>query len=144
MLPLYLDRTANQRFSVCLAEIPILDPATATRFTNGTCLTYPGEALRRFDSTVAQLLSVTLGLSFLFDVSPHLPSDQWVPLRLEVQPDGKARVFLNGSLVASPALLVRTGSGDWRVMLKGASVETELVVRNVSVWEGLLTGADGN
>ncbi len=139
---LALTRRERQRFEVCLAEAR--EPLTASGPwpTNGVCFLYPGDELNHFDPGAARLFFSSVRVGALLDVRPFLPSQDWVSLRMEVQSDGKVLVFLNGTLVAAPNLSVRPGSADWRVALRGASLDTQVLVRGINLWEGL-TAVEG-
>jgi hypothetical protein len=132
-----LTRRARQRISFCLGESSDLLSAQGPWFTNGVCFQYPAAELVHFDPGTALLSFYSIGVGFQFDVSSALPSQNWIPLRMEIQPDGMVRLFLGGALAAAPDLPVRPGSDDWRVVLGGASLDTEVLVRNVNMWEGL-------
>ncbi len=76
-------------------------------------------------------------LSYEVVVSPHLPSDDWVHLALQVRPDGFATVFVNREMVfQSEIRLEGHATAGWKIELAGASVDTELLIRNLTLWRG--------
>ena len=61
----------------------------------------------------------------------------WVHLALQVRADGATSIFLNRELVHEAAERMDVDGGRlWRIDVSGASVDTELRIRNLSLWRG--------
>jgi len=74
-------------------------------------------------------------------VDPALRLGQWHRLRLQVFPDGRCGVALDGHPLGrdeSPAVLDRL----YRVVLQGKSVRTKILVGRLEVWEGVRGDVD--
>jgi hypothetical protein len=133
-----ITRKDRQRVGVCLEEVPrgeIREPYEP----NGArvCFRYPvsENAKRRDDLGI-----VTVGQSlwgYEVDVSTHLPSEEWVHLAMSVRPDGRVTIFLGREVVfLSEQRLAIRPDRVWRIQLSGSSVDTELLVRNLTIWRG--------
>jgi DNA-binding SARP family transcriptional activator/KaiC/GvpD/RAD55 family RecA-like ATPase len=100
-------------------------------------LNYPSTEDLRFDPSE---ISAGFGTGeqqsvFLRDV---LPTHDWVHLALQVRPDGVTQIYVNRELVLTSRLRVDLDPEErYRIVLVGAAVDTELHVRNVSLWEGV-------
>ena len=71
------------------------------------------------------------------DLEPHLPSDDWFEVALQFRPDGVVSAWVNREHVGtSPLHLHELETTRWRLQLIGSSWETEVLVRNLRVWEG--------
>ena len=98
---------------------------------------YPAAEEMRFDPAE---VNATFGIDehnsiFLPDV---LPTEDWVHAAFQVRPDGYLQLFVNHQLVATSALRVDLQPDQrFRISLTGAAVGTELLVRNLSLWEGV-------
>lgn len=134
-----LSRPDRQRLDLCLDDADPPADSVATRDwaawsrRSHWCFRYPALELSEFDSTVASLHS---GPALeLFDVGAFLPSNEWVHLALQVRPDGYAALYLNRQHIGTSQLrIVDFNDRQWRVQLRGASVDTELLVRDLVVW----------
>jgi DNA-binding SARP family transcriptional activator len=137
---LRLGRADRQRLSVCLWEdgsgargpsgMPLMP-------LNRFCLQYPSDEQLKFREDLAAVLSGSLSGLREFSVDPFLPSDDWVHVALQVRADGATSVFLNRRLASRPAGRLDLESGqEWRINLYGASVDTDLWVRNLTLWRG--------
>jgi hypothetical protein len=97
---------------------------------------HPGQELERFDP---RILGVNVNrFSFMFPLPPEANPGDWMRFALEVQPDGQVTVRVNGTTAGSVPLHLDIQPGDeWRLAITGASVDTELVVRDLLVWRGV-------
>lgn len=98
--------------------------------------TYPGRELERFDP---RTLSVTLGsFSFPLPLPAEAEPGEWMRFSLEVRPDGEVSVRVNGSVAGTVPLHLAVAPGEeWHLQVSGASMDTELVVRDLLVWRGV-------
>lgn len=131
-----LSRTDHQWIGLCLVEGPHPSPGESTlefppRFRQSQCFHYPGGELDRFDSR-----AVTLG-DYLRRFPDVLPTDDWVHVGIQLDSDGETAFLLDRRIAFTLPTLVDVGPGTrWRVMILGASEDTELLVRDLRVWEG--------
>jgi hypothetical protein len=69
--------------------------------------------------------------------APDLPSPDWVHIALQLRPDGTFTVFVNRKLVSQSRYPLQDFKEfRWKIELGGASVDTELLVRNLTLWRG--------
>jgi hypothetical protein len=143
---LRLGRTDRQRLSVCLWEdgqearspsgMPLMP---LDRF----CFGYPSDEQLKFREDLASVLSGPFAGRREFSVARFLPSDDWVHLALQVRADGATSVFLDRHLASSPTGRLDLAPGqEWRINLYGASVGTDLWIRNLTLWRGERFDAD--
>jgi hypothetical protein len=135
-----LRRTDREHVHVCLSEedpesidsrgIPI---SRATEF----CLGYPSHEQLKFRADLARVAASPLSPPQEFSVAPALPSDDWVHVALQARADGTTSVFLNRQLAFKPTgrLNLQSG-GNWSIRIQGASVGTDLWIRNLTLWRG--------
>jgi hypothetical protein len=137
---LRLGRTDRQRLSVCLYEDQsgARGPAGMLLMPlNRFCLQYPSDEQLKFRDDLAMVLSGSVSGLREFSVAPVLPSDEWVHVALQVRADGATSIFLNRRLTATPAGRLDLAPGQkWRINLYGASVDTDLWIRNLTLWRG--------
>ena len=133
-----LNGREGQRFQLCLQDIPLAD-RTAQRVDyerlpiNGyTCLMHPeprdgGESISLSAGFATQRLHLP----------QYLPSDDWIHVALQVRGDGEVTLVVNREPVARAAVhLSRASDAQWRVTLFGAGYGSELLVRQLRVWQG--------
>jgi DNA-binding SARP family transcriptional activator len=136
-----LTRRDKQWIFLCLVESE--PPASDTGIelmdlpiTQRSCFRYPAGALgsMRADQATIHARSAPNRTTV---VSPHFPSDDWVHVAMQMRPDGETAFFVNREGVGTAPLRAENGPGtEWRVMLLGASWETQVLVRNLRLWEG--------
>ena len=135
-----LGRTDRQRVEVCLWEDApgTIDPGgIPTSPLNEFCFGYPSGEQLKFREDLARVRSGPLSGNTEFSAAPALPSDDWVHIALQVRADGTTSVFLNRRLATQPRTRVRLDpGGEWIIRLFGASVDTDLWIRNLTLWRG--------
>lgn len=110
--------------------------APGTGWGAGLTVMYPGRELERFDP---RTLSVTVG-SFGFPLPLPVEAEpgEWMRFALEIRPDGEVSLRVNGSVAGSVPLHLEVAPGEeWHLQVSGASVDTELLVRDLVVWRGV-------
>ena len=129
----FTDRRDRQSLSVCVMR----EPGSAEQGRRqGACMKYPWGELAHFDPRTVGVHYRHLGVAWTFPV-PTDPSADWTHVALQVRPDGRVSLYWNRELVDRPELPLRIPAGSrWIVELAGASVETELLVRNLTLWRG--------
>jgi DNA-binding SARP family transcriptional activator len=111
---------------------------TGAEIRDRPCLRYPRGELARFDPGALELRATSQFPGTKLDASHRLPSSDWVHVALGLRADGHLSAYLNRELVGSAPVRVQNGPDTrWRVLLLGSSWETEVLVRNLTVWEGL-------
>lgn len=136
-LPLH--RADRERIGVCLFED---SPSYSTRPSvrrpsNRLCLNYPSAEQSKFRSDLALVWSGPQTERLERSVSPALPSDDWVHLALQIRADGKTSILLERSLwVPTDGRVTIDPEKLWRIEFHGPSVDTQLLIRNVTVWRG--------
>jgi hypothetical protein len=101
------------------------------------CFVVPGQILTKYQADRALFLVRDNRYFHQVDVGRWFPSEDWVHVALQVRADGAPSLFLNREHVVSSQFKLPISEEDsWRVMLAGASVDTELLVRNLVVWRG--------
>jgi DNA-binding SARP family transcriptional activator/energy-coupling factor transporter ATP-binding protein EcfA2 len=133
-----LTRRLGQRFQLCLQDIPLPDPAVqrvdylGLPINEGTCLVYPDGRLG------AQAVSFADGFAYQrVDLPPHLSSDDWIHLGLQVRGDGQVMMVLDREVAAEGVVRLSSDPGSqWRISLTGEALGTELLVRQLRVWQG--------
>lgn len=139
---LSLSRSDRQRLGVCLSEVE--PPAAGSSrhssewvYGPGFCFFYPGRELAKFDPREGMLSLTFLGYTRTVELPPYFPTEEWVSLSLQLQPDGTASVLVDRQPVAEmPLPLAADYEGMWRVWITGASVDTELLIRDLALWRG--------
>ena len=108
------------------------------------CLQYPrGEQVKR-DPTALSVSYRPVGGG----EAVHLPDDfntnSWTRFALEIQPDGRVALYVNRELLHILDTPIPLRPGDtWRILLAGASVDTQLYVRSLTVYTGPSPGMPG-
>lgn len=133
-----LSTRSGQRFNLCLQDIPLLDQQVqrvdypGLPINWGTCLSYPDgrlgdQAFTFVDGFAFQRLALPEGLS----------SDDWIHLGLQVRGDGQVRMVLDRQVVAEGVVRLTSDPGSqWRISLFGEALGTELLLRQLRVWQG--------
>lgn len=132
-------RRTGQRILLCLHDVIPPDP-TASQVHHpdlpigaNTCLLYPDVRLGEEVMT----LQVAGFASQRIRLPEHLPSDDWIHLGLQVRADGRVTLIVNREPVAEGVVrLSGTPTSQWRVALSGEGLDTELLMRHFSVWQG--------
>jgi len=128
----------GQRFQLCLQDVPLPDRGVqrvdhlGLPIIQGTCLVYPDGRLG------AQAVSFADGFAFQrVDLPPHLSSDDWIHLGLQVRGDGQVMMVLDREVVAEGVVRLSSAPGSqWRIAFYGEALGTELLVRQLRVWQG--------
>lgn len=132
--------TRRDRQQLILAFIKPRWSADSTAFDFGVAegyvsVHYPADELDRFDE---QAVGFNIGgYGFTGLVPSSFESAVWNQLTLQIQPDGVVGIWVNGEYANAGQLSIdkRIPSG-WRLAILGASVDTELLVRDLIVWRG--------
>jgi DNA-binding SARP family transcriptional activator len=131
----HLPLTRRDRQGFDLTLLPHVEEAGASRPAS-VYLAYPGEELERFDPRSIKVL--VNGFPFTLTLPEQADPQDWIRFSVGIRPDGKVEVAVNGEPREDIPLHVEMGEqGEWAVQLAGASVETDLMVRDLVVWRGL-------
>jgi hypothetical protein len=119
-----------------LAEPPPRDWRGA--YLHGSiCIRYPGDENVKFDRREARVIFNGFGHWELFTLPEDMDPSDWVHLALQIRPDGTVTTWVNHSYAHEARARLPIAEGSlWRVYLSGASVDTHLHVRSVTVWPG--------
>lgn len=134
-----MTRSDRQRWDLCLlssdADTVLL---SAERYS---CLVYPLGELAKLDRARAALSRQGV-LPRVLDTG-DLGDDQWHHVALQVRADGETSVVVDRQvvLVTRDAFPIRADL-DWRVGIHGHAVDTEMYVRDVTLWEGIRYSTD--
>ena len=145
---LLLNRDDRQRITLCLdsgsgeweAGARILEEVSLLEAQPGgqsICVTYPnGELdLRRPDEMTLRLGALVVSDRIL--VAPSMGSGAWTSLALQLGPDGTVEIFVDHVLVhTSRWKALFDADARWRVVIAGAAVDTQLLLRNLTVTRG--------
>jgi len=130
-------RTSRQRLHVCLDDggaWPDLDgTGQGTRY----CVKYPESEDDAFDPGRGALYRGDLAVEEPVRFDDPEWSSEWHRLALQIQPDGALRLVADGEELTRSRWPVRFEGTEWRVVLAGAAVETQLLYRNLEVWRGV-------
>lgn len=138
-----LMRVDRQRIGICLEHAEGDPPSERDedfghRPGQSLCLQYPAGEFERFDPLEARVRYQHTGLAEFVGLPEDFSSSTWTHLALQVRPDGVVSVVANRQFVRQVGLRVGVDTDAlWRVRLYGASVDTHLYVRNLTVWRGL-------
>ena len=137
-----LTQTDRQRIDFCVqpegipgpdGEGPFMGPSTRLAY----CLRYPAQEQVKFDAREMEAYYRRNGLADRVRLATEIDSSEWTRFALEIQPDGQVALYVNQRLVRALAvpLVIEPGS-RWRIQLSGASENTELLVRSLTVYSG--------
>jgi hypothetical protein len=134
-----LTRPDRQRVQLCLIQgEPPAGPArhdpVEWDFEVQVCMVRPAGELRTLrPSGVGFKAAIWHELDF-----PDLfPTDDWVHFGLQLRPDGEVTFIVDRRPVwVDPILMDNAPGSRWRIMVIGASVDTEAFVRDLVLWEG--------
>jgi DNA-binding SARP family transcriptional activator len=141
-----LTRNDRQRVYVCLkGRVAQADSMTqeAGQYDREFCFQYPSTELSKRKPDVFRVSAGVGYFAYEESAAPELPSNDWTHLALQVRSDGTYKIFVNRSEVfefqnpwgIDPNL-------EWRIELAGASLDTELLIRNLTLWRGERFGVD--
>jgi hypothetical protein len=142
-----LTRSDRQRIALCIQpaeiELPSGDLAyLGTRRDQAYCLQYPAREQVKFDPLDSSITYYTLGSEDFVRLPEDFDPSQWTQFALEIQPDGQAGLYVNQELLqALPTPVIMTPGRLWRILLIGASADTYLHVRSVTVYSGTSAAA---
>lgn len=144
---LLLNRDDRQRIVLCLdsgsgtwagarilEEVSLLEPQPGGQ---EICVTYPRGELdtRRRDEMT--LVLGALSAETAVPVAPSMGSGAWTSLALQLGPDGTIEIFVDHVLVhTSRWKALFDADARWRVVIAGAAVDTQLLLRNLTVTRG--------
>lgn len=139
-----LNRRDKQRFSVCLQEVR---PGESGSGTEGEvewvvvgrdfCVQHPVGMLSKYRDDLIFVRGAPYRVAHEVDATPHLPSDDWIHVALQVRPDGIGSVILNREVVFETSyVLTGHDTSLWTITLDGAGVDTELLFRDITLWRG--------
>jgi DNA-binding SARP family transcriptional activator len=134
-----LTRRDRQQVNVCLVSGPPPSEAATLRAQwarEQVCFLTPTGEFTRFDP--ASFGFAAVGTSPPPATSRFLPADDWRRLSIVLAPDGNARLLLNQQEVARLPWPAQNGSDvRWFVQIQGAAVDTQLLIRDLVLWEGM-------
>ncbi|MCA9739481.1 MAG: AAA family ATPase [Gemmatimonadetes bacterium] len=132
-----LTRRDRQRWELCL--LPDYAPAPTDA---QVCLTYPTDELSKFDDLHATVRHQSGQPRFV--PAPELADGDWHHVALQVRADGEISAVVDRRVRRTARYRFPVGSEhDWRVLIAGHSVDTELHVRDLVLWQGIRYGVDG-
>ena len=137
-----LNRVDRQRFQMCLegGGSPIARPEIAVevpRATNGFCVQFPSGENSRFSPDHAAVSFKQLGTSFRIANPQGLDLSAWTRVAFTVLADGRVSLFHDQRhWLTLPHRIDLNPDLPWRVTLLGASMDTEVLVRYVTAWQG--------
>jgi len=137
-----LTRSDRQRFSLCIQPDSVAGPIAegaflGSIFDRAYCLKFPALEQVKFDPLDLSVSYFASGSKDFVRLPEGFDSSEWTQFALEIQSDGQVGLYVNRELVqtlASP-LLMSPGK-RWKILLTGASVDTALYVRSVTVYSG--------
>lgn len=133
-----LTRTDRQYVQICLASgPPPSDPGALRAWwaREQVCFHTAVGEFTQFDSASFAFLAVGVIPPLLR--SRLLPADDWRRVSIVLAPDGNARLLLNQQEVARLAWPVHNGPQvRWYVQIDGAADDTQLLMRDLVLWEG--------
>ena len=135
-----LNRDDKERVIACLkgqGTSTEAEPSGASFYEREFCVLYPSAELSKRRTDLLQVTGGEGHFPYEVSASPSLPSREWVHLAMQVRPDGFYTVLVNRNEVwrFQNPFGAYTGVG-WRIELAGASVDTELLIRNLTLWRG--------
>jgi hypothetical protein len=135
-----LTRTDRQSIQLCLlagdGSRPPVQADGGWVDMGRVCFFHPSGQLSLFDS-----LSYTLhGQAHMtgYRDPAVLPSDAWHNITLVLAPDGAVRLLIDREEVGSvPAVTANGPALRWHVMIHTRAVDTQLLLRDLVLWEGI-------
>jgi hypothetical protein len=139
---LQLNRTDRQRIKLCLEpteepEEPFPGDSIGWPVSMSYCLLYPVGEQTKFNSGQLLISNDQLILQDYVDLPEGLDTAEWTQFALEIQPDGQVGLYVNGEFWEAVEVPIDIEPHRfWHIQLSGASVETELHVRSLTVYSG--------
>jgi len=101
------------------------------------CLRYPAQEQVKFDDRELTVYVGGAGGSQRVRLSEELDTSNWTQSALEIRPEGQMALYVNQQLeqVLAFPLEIERGS-QWLIQLTGAAENTQLLVRNLTVYSG--------
>ncbi|HSW28110.1 MAG TPA: helix-turn-helix domain-containing protein [Longimicrobiales bacterium] len=134
-----LTRTDRQALHVCLTSGLAPNEPGALRAMGArenVCVRHPTGEFAQMNPEGFVFFSV--GITPPFQASRILPAERWRRVSIVLAPDGNARLLLNQQEVARiPWPVHNSRDVRWYVQLIGAAADTELLVRDLVLWEGM-------
>jgi hypothetical protein len=135
-----LTQTDRQRIDFCVQPEGVPGPGSADPFSSSSthlayCLRYPAQEQVKFDARELEAYYTRSGFTERVRLSTEFDTSEWTQFALEIQPDGQVALYMNQQLVrALEEPLVIVPGSRWRIQLAGASENTELLVRSITVY----------
>lgn len=107
-------------------------PSRNWRVDEQIAVRWPAYELQDFDPALA-LFYMTGPPMGPVSVAGALRDGQWNRISLQVQPDGRAMLYMNGQLIARTPHRLNLAGKRWHVALLGRGVDTDLWVRNLTL-----------
>lgn len=132
-----LTRRDRQRVRICLWEADPPPDGDAAEVQNWrvyqeACVRYPSGELHSFQPD-----AIWVSPQYRPALPDVFPTDDWVHVAIQLRTDGEVSYFVNRRHVLTSEILRENDAGtSWRVVVLGASVDTEAYVRNLTLWEG--------
>jgi DNA-binding SARP family transcriptional activator len=139
---LLLTRSDRQRIFFCLEPVR---PGVGLDLTDlrgsmpggSVCARYPLDENVKLDPRGLALYFQGTGHIEHASLPPKLDVSDWTSMVLQVRPDGGVSLVVNGVRIHEALMKLPIPEGSrWRVRLAGASENTHLHVRSVTVWPG--------
>ena len=133
-----VNRDVHQHVHLCLRDV---DPARFDRVSgrsewNGEslCFHYPAREFEKRDPSESALF-LTPGVETRVRLPDALPTSEWTHVAIQVRADGESSLVVNHERVATSPILLPTIPGhQWAIVIYGAAVGTEVLVRNLNIW----------
>ena len=140
---LTLTRREYQNIGLCL-ENELVEVNEADAVWQGQCLgdglvlDFPFGNGNAFDPRAARVGYERTRLSEVPRIPEEVDPSEWTQMALQIRPDGVLTLFVNGEPVRRIGFRIAVHPDElWRLRIFGASVDTEVLVRSVTVWTGL-------
>lgn len=98
---------------------------------------HPSGELAKFTGRNFSFFTQT-GLEERRDLPDLFPAEDWVHVAIQLRADGHPFLFLNREFVSAlPVPVDNAPDAEWRILLLGRAVDTDLLVRNLALWPGM-------
>ena len=133
-----LTRDVHQSIELCLRDTDLpeseMDAEALYAVGQNICFRYPAREFEKLDPTEFSL-KLQPGVESLFHL-PETPSGHdWIHAGIQLRADGEVSLVVNREKVAVSPIRIRTQPrAEWVLVLGGKAVETELQLRNLTIW----------
>lgn len=101
------------------------------------CVRFPIDSFSRLRSDGLSYTTQRWGGRLIVPTPDQLPTTDWTHVALQFRPDGELSIWVNREhAFTAPLHIENDPDTRWRALLVGASVDTEVLVRNVRLWDG--------